>query len=208
MQTHYRDRRVLRYLEQAGFYGFFRLGTMRIYNSIMTAFVARWRAETHTFHFKDVGEATVTLQDVGIISGLRVDGQAVIGEDPGYGVDRWQDLLEDLLGIRPPPEKFEGNSILGSWILENFRGLPDDATDEIVRRHTRAVIMTLIGYNLLTDKSGGGIKLMYLPLLRDFAECGRYSWGAAGLACLYRNLCRAAMKDTKEIAGPLMILQV
>lgn len=38
----------------------------------------RWRPETHTFHLT-VGEAIVILQDVQIITGLPVDGQAVTG---------------------------------------------------------------------------------------------------------------------------------
>ena len=61
---------------------------------------------------------------------------------------------------------------------------------------------------LLPDKSQNLVKLMYLPLLRDIEEIGQYSWGSAALAWLYRMLCRAAQVGTREIGGPLVLLQV
>ncbi|KAL7233357.1 hypothetical protein ACSBR1_017057 [Camellia fascicularis] len=50
--------------------------------------------------------------------------------------------------------------------------------------------------------------MMFLPLLRDFDLIHEYSWGGATLACLYKMLCRATKADIKEIAGPLVLLQV
>ena len=43
-----------------------------------TSLVERWWPETHTFHVSVI-EMTITLQDVGIILGLRIHGPAVIG---------------------------------------------------------------------------------------------------------------------------------
>ncbi|KAL7174837.1 hypothetical protein ACSBR1_017827 [Camellia fascicularis] len=60
---------------------------------------------------------------------------------------------------------------------------------------------------LVPDKSQNIVK-MFLSLLRDFDRIQEYSWGGATLACLYRMLCRATKADTKEIAGPLVLLQV
>ena len=45
---------------------------------LITCLVEIWRPETHTFHVP-VEEMTVTLQDVAIILGLRIDGPAVTG---------------------------------------------------------------------------------------------------------------------------------
>ena len=44
----------------------------------MTAMVERWRDETHTFHLP-IGECTITLEDVALQLGLRVDGKPVTG---------------------------------------------------------------------------------------------------------------------------------
>jgi len=43
---------------------------------LITTLVERWRIQTHTFHFP-LGETTVTLEDVELILGLPIDGQAV-----------------------------------------------------------------------------------------------------------------------------------
>uniref|UniRef100_A0A9I9E861 Aminotransferase-like plant mobile domain-containing protein n=1 Tax=Cucumis melo TaxID=3656 RepID=A0A9I9E861_CUCME len=37
---------------------------------------------------------------------------------------------------------------------------------------------------------------------------GRYSWGGACLAWLYRQLCTASKQGVREIAGPLILLQI
>ncbi|KAL7248804.1 hypothetical protein ACSBR1_011061 [Camellia fascicularis] len=49
--------------------------------------------------------------------------------------------------------------------------------------------------------------MMFLPLLRDFDRIHEFNWGAATLACLHRMLCRATKPNTKEMAGPLVLLQ-
>ena len=46
--------------------------------ALLTAFVDRWRPETHTFHLP-CGEMTVTLQDVAMIPGLPLEGLPVTG---------------------------------------------------------------------------------------------------------------------------------
>ncbi|XP_073107345.1 serine/threonine-protein phosphatase 7 long form homolog [Elaeis guineensis] len=51
-------------------------------------------------------------------------------------------------------------------------------------------------------------QIMFLPLLADFKAAGHYSWGSAGLAWLYRELCKASRIDAHDIAGPLILLQV
>ena len=48
-----------------------------------------------------------------------------------------------------------------------------------------------------------------MTLLDDpWERIAEYSWGSAALRYLYRQLCGAAKKNVKEIAGSLSILQV
>ena len=47
-------------------------------HAALTALVDRWRPETHSFHLP-CGELTMTLQDMAMISGLPINGQAVTG---------------------------------------------------------------------------------------------------------------------------------
>ncbi|KAE8695263.1 thymidine kinase-like [Hibiscus syriacus] len=64
-----------------------------------------------------------------------------------------------------------------------------------------------------TYASGGMVKLrnkvpvMYLPLFENFEEAGRYAWGAAALAFLYRALGNASVKSQSTICGCLTLLQ-
>ncbi|QHO40429.1 uncharacterized protein DS421_5g137330 [Arachis hypogaea] len=58
-----------------------------------------------------------------------------------------------------------------------------------------------VGTILFGDKSGTSVHWKFLPLLRDFASIGQYSWGSACLALLYRALCRASHFDCQARLG-------
>ncbi|XP_056697051.1 serine/threonine-protein phosphatase 7 long form homolog [Spinacia oleracea] len=65
-----------------------------------------------------------------------------------------------------------------------------------------------MGSILFADKSGDAVQLVYLPLIRDLRRAGTYSWGSATLAYLYRQMCRAARRRSRDIGGPLILLQL
>ena len=58
----------------------------------------------------------------------------------------------------------------------------------------------------MPDKSGNRVSLMYLPKLRDLARAGRYSWGSACLAKLYRELCKAIAPVSSCMGGCTLLL--
>ncbi|KAL3821144.1 hypothetical protein ACJIZ3_007049 [Penstemon smallii] len=201
------DPRVQQMLLKAGFYGVYKAGRIRLDHALITALVERWRPETHTFHLP-VGEATVTLQDIAVLWGLPVDGDPITGVDTNRSMDEWQDICNELLGFRPPPEDFDRGRLKIRCLQERFKTLPDGASEDTVKFYARAYILQLLGGQLLSDMSNNKVKLMYLPLLRDFEASGRLSWGSAVLSCLYRALCRATKPETSDICGPLVLLQI
>ena len=106
------DIHIRLYVISAGFYGVYRLGHIMIDWPLMTCLVERWRLETHTFHLP-VGEMTITLQDVAIILGLRIDGPAVTGTCV-FDVAK---LCEELLGVTPPVDALRGCCYLNPVVM-------------------------------------------------------------------------------------------
>jgi len=115
------DDRILHYVRLAGFYGVHRLGGVVLDRPLITALVERWRQETHTFHLR-VGEATITLEDVAVLLGLRVHGDAVTGRGDG----NWAQVVHNLLGVLPEIDPFTqqrpmaGSTLRMSWLREIF----------------------------------------------------------------------------------------
>jgi hypothetical protein len=197
------DDRIKPYLRRAGFLGVAHIGSIPINHALINALVERWRPETHTFHLVP-GEATITLEDVVIQTGLPVDGNPVIGRTDL----RCRQECRRLLGIEPTGDALRGSRLRLTWLRSHFTSLSPMATEEEIQRHARAYILKLIGGLIFADKSQSHVHLMFLPLLEDFDDAGRYSWGAACLAWLYRELCRSAMRYTHDISGAVILLQL
>ena len=92
-----------------------------------------------------------------------------------------------------------------TWLAQNLSHLHEGADEATVE----AYLLYLIGVVLFSEKTGNKVQLLYLTLLdAPWEVISGYSWGSAALAYLYRRLCEASRKNVKEIAGPLIILQV
>ncbi|XP_021595151.1 serine/threonine-protein phosphatase 7 long form homolog [Manihot esculenta] len=144
---------IIPHLRRTGFYGVIRLGFFALDWHLITALVERWRLETHTFMFPE-GKMTITLQDVGLITGLPVNSAAITGRS----LHHWPSVCEALLGIVPPNNAIRGCYLKMNWLAEEFSQLHDE---EVVH----------------SDTSASRVNLMFLPLLADLEEAGNYSWG-------------------------------
>ncbi|XP_020962385.1 serine/threonine-protein phosphatase 7 long form homolog [Arachis ipaensis] len=205
--------RIIPYLETAGLYHLARLNSQWFWvdESLLNAFIEQWRPETHTFHMP-FGECTITLQDVAYQLGLSIDGVPVSG-----CLNEFENLMEhgrpawvwfrELFGELPPQSKIKQMTVYYTWFHERFRVLPADATDETVRVYARAYILMLLSSQLFADKNANRVHLRWLPYLASLDELGRYSWGSAALAWLYRCLCRGTNRNVVNLAGPLQLLQ-
>ncbi|KAG9442209.1 hypothetical protein H6P81_018063 [Aristolochia fimbriata] len=181
------DERMLPYIEA------------RLDKPLITALVERWRSETNTFHLAN-GEMTITLEDVAVLLGLRVDGDTVSRGDR-------MELARVLLRVELPPGSFQGGRLSLSWIRCQFSFCPDDATELVIQQHARAYLLHLVGATIFSDGSARGVHMAYLTLFEDF-EAARNSWGAATLAFLYRELAKACRTGVVGIAGCLTLMQL
>ena len=197
------DGRIIPFLQQASFYGVARLGFISLYWHLITAFVERWRLETHIFYLPQ-GECTITLQDIAMLIGLLIDGDVVTSSTC---LD-WRRVCYSLLGLTLGDTDIDGQHLHLTWLSQSFPTLAPDADEESIQCYTRAYILQLIGGFLFSGKSSDKVHLMFLSLLEDFEVVARYSWGSFCLAWLYRQLCRVSHIDTHDISGPLILLQL
>ncbi|KAH1260838.1 Protein MAIN-LIKE 2 [Glycine max] len=80
-----------------------------------------WRTKTHTFHFPQ-REATITLQDVALQLGLKIDGLPVTGFITGDVRVVCQTLLRET-----PPDKYV--KVLASLFRALDRAVKPDQTE-------------------------------------------------------------------------------
>ena len=155
---------IIPLLRQCDFYWIMTMGYLKISVSLITTLIERWRPETHTFHMR-CRECTITLQDVSILLGLRVDGAPLIGQT---NLD-WAELCEELLGVRPHEGELQGSVVKLSWFAHHFSQINHhDGNVEQLQRFANAWILRFIGGVLFVDKSSSKVSLRFLQFLRDF----------------------------------------
>ncbi|CAN1170900.1 Serine/threonine-protein phosphatase 7 long form homolog, partial [Linum perenne] len=128
---------------------------------LVTALLERWRPETNTFHLLQ-GEATITLEDVEVLTGLPTRGRLV---SVGYDARAADVICQELLGATPPPTRFTGHQVKISWVKEQFDRLPAGASADVITCYARAYACVLVGAVLLADRSGDLIPVHLLRLL-------------------------------------------
>ncbi|RYQ87441.1 hypothetical protein Ahy_B09g094959 [Arachis hypogaea] len=109
-------------------------------------------------------------------------------------------VCKDLFVELPPPNKVKQMTVHFTWFHKRFRVLPADATEDTVGIYTRAYIMMLLSTQLFGAKSVNRVHIRWLPFVVNLDDMGRYSWGSAALAWLYRCMCRVANKNVTNLA--------
>ena len=154
----------------------------------LTTLTDRWRPETHSFHLP-LGEMSITLEDIAMITGLPIEGRALTGK---VRSDGWRQRVAALVGVEPEPWTDETrkdprpSGVLFSWIQRHFHRCPRDASPLVVERFARAYLWNLLTQVVFPDGTGDTASWMFLDPLRDWDV--KWSWGSAALAFLYRQV--------------------
>ena len=197
------DDRVVDIVKRVGLEGLHRTPSREINHNLITAFVERWQSETHTFHLPH-GETTITLQDVEVILGIPIDGEAIFGTTDLA----WAHKFQNMLGIVTNSVVLQGQRIQIKQPLEKVdERLPDGAAEVTMYQYARCYILELLGDTIFADNSGDRVYTMWLQMLGDLHNPPQYSWGSACLAWLYRELCRATDRGANQIGGALILVQ-
>ena len=92
----------------------------------------------------------ITLQDVAIILGLRIDGPAVTGTC----VLNVAELCGELLGVTPPADALRGIAISIRWLCQQLSTPAPDVDEVDLERSARGFVLALMGSFLFADKKG------------------------------------------------------
>uniref|UniRef100_A0A8I6X1H3 Aminotransferase-like plant mobile domain-containing protein n=1 Tax=Hordeum vulgare subsp. vulgare TaxID=112509 RepID=A0A8I6X1H3_HORVV len=112
----------------------------------ITALMDRWRPERHSFHLA-LGEMTITLEDIGMISRLPIEGRALTGKVKSKG---WRQRVVGLVGVEPSPWIHETKKdprpsvVLYSWVRQHFYECLEDASPAVMERYDRAYLWNLL----------------------------------------------------------------
>ncbi|CAN1182322.1 Protein MAIN-LIKE 2, partial [Linum perenne] len=176
------------FLRECGLYSGVNLLGQTSCKELVTSLLERWRPKTNTFHLLQ-GEATITLEDVEVLTGLPTRGRPV---SLGYDARAADVICQELLGATPPPMRFTGHQVKISWVKEQFDRLLAGAPADVITCYARAYTWVLLGAILLADRSGDLIPVHLQRLISESPVAGSFSWGSAVLAWLYKAMGRAA----------------
>ena len=89
------DERVIAIVRLLGLERLHMVPSIKFDHALITAFVERWRPKTYSFHLPH-GEMTITLQDVEVIMGMPIEGEAMVGSNERT----WKTVYTEMLGIQ------------------------------------------------------------------------------------------------------------
>ncbi|MBA0570776.1 hypothetical protein Golob_004386 [Gossypium lobatum] len=163
------------YLREAGFWHMANIGQRcKLDLKLISAFVERWRPETHTLHLP-CGEHTITSEDMQLQLRLSVD-RSILTKF-AQSADRGA-ICYDLLGVIS--NIIYGGRIVIGWLPKTFP-VPGDDSIEVQRvRYAWAYILQIIRVTL--EVSMMSTKLTYddqirigLSSTRNILKCGKIS---------------------------------
>ena len=141
--------------------GLLRTSSKEIDHGLITVLVEQWRPETHTFHMP-YGEVTITLQDVEVLFGLPINGEAVTGSTEKV----WKQVCWDFLGFSVPNDKtkvLQGQRIVIKRLLEQVAiPLLFNAIEDQLHKYARCYILALLGDTIFMDKSSDRVHLLWV----------------------------------------------
>ncbi|MBA0782545.1 hypothetical protein Gotri_000411 [Gossypium trilobum] len=93
------------------------------------------------------------------------------------------------------------------WLRDTIPEPRNDLTEVERIQYARENIIEMIRGYLIPDLSRNLVHLRWLLKLVDFKATGKFSWGSAVLATLYRDMCGATAPNKTKIGGCLSLLQ-
>ncbi|PON60694.1 Aminotransferase-like mobile domain containing protein [Parasponia andersonii] len=148
-------------------------------SGLLQSLAERWWDTTHTFHFEQFGEMTMTPKDFSSITAIPVTGRPIIFDSR---VHYNKKAIANYLGL--PMETMNCKLITVDWMYQTYKGMPC-ITKEQTNIVARAFLCALLGSTLF-GRADKRIEISFWPLLRSINKLSKLNWGAAALALLYQ----------------------
>lgn len=145
-----------------------------------------------------VGEAIVTLQDVGII--CTIDGPLITRGDTTRSVDEWENLFAEFIGFKSTELDIDGRCLKVRCLAKALDiGFLEDASEEFCRQCARIYLLLLLeGIYFQTNRK--------IKCFCDIYLCSATwrPWDGVVLTFLYRS--DAASPAAFDVSRPLTLL--
>ena len=115
----------------------------------------------HTFYLP-LGEAIITLLDVAILKRLPIEGHVV--STIGRQLSSWRDIVERVLGVRPPAEAVRGSGLYCRWLVKHSHTSLRVLMKSLLRDTQRCISYTWLVL-MFADKTSSQVQLLYFTLL-------------------------------------------
>ena len=130
------DERVIAIVRLLGLERLHMVPSIKLDHALITTFVEQWHPETYSFHLPH-GEITITLQDVEVIMGMPIEGEAMVR----FTKRTWKTVCDEILGIQIPTENkivLDGQRIKIKVLVDRIaQPLPPDANEMQVYQYAR-----------------------------------------------------------------------
>ncbi|KAK9087119.1 hypothetical protein Syun_029513 [Stephania yunnanensis] len=161
---------------------------------------------------------SISLEDVSMLLKIPVTGKVVAVENFARYTDESRSdaikLVSKLLGVSIEDAEEEVNigkglTVRKCWLKSRWcpKAGARNTTYPPVECTARAYLLYLLSCTLFADKSGSRVSIALLKLFKDLDDVGKYAWGAAALAYLYRHLGSATRVQVSQIVGYLTLLE-
>ena len=149
---------------------------------------------TCTFHFPGISEVMLTPYDFSTITGLKLGGERIEGNDSISPVE-----IKSLLGVIPPRVRSKNMPLM--WLYTNIDKC------ETVATSTQIFMLLFIGTPLYLDL-GSTMSLRYLWSLRDIDRIRNYDWGGMAYATILYFMTQLSRRCLSSLGGAPLVWQV
>ena len=148
---------------------------------LVTALVERWRPEINTFFMRQ-GEMTVTLEDVGYLLVLHVQGRLIVGDDSDsnkrFFARNWFELPIEQVELA-----FTREGVKFTWLYKAY-GMADPGPDpRWIAIHTQAYLFFVLRSVLFPTSSRNVVHPKYIRHLHKLSQVPTWFWGSSVRQC-------------------------